>query len=85
MVRRGRQRAHPGQNAIREHYALVPRKQVGNLSFVGLELCVCPGDGGVLLARLLQFQQPQRQAVHEQHHVRAPVFLWPLNGELVNR
>ena len=65
-----RQRAHPRLVPVRHHQRLVHGEQGGQLGLVGLELLPRRPDGGVLVRRVLQLDHPQRQPVHEQHHVR---------------
>ena len=58
------------------------RRQLG---LVGLELLPGAPDGRVLRRRVLELNQPERQPVDEQHHVRAPLVLVLDHGDLVRR
>ncbi len=53
--------------------------------FVGLELVECSGERCVLIRRILQFDNRERQAVHEEHDVGSAVVLSFYNRELVYR
>ena len=60
-------------------------QQRGNLRLVGLELRVGAPDRRVLIRRVLQLDQAQRQPVDEDHDVRPPVVLPLDHRELVHR
>ncbi|OIQ71689.1 hypothetical protein GALL_466900 [mine drainage metagenome] len=81
----GGQRPHAGRNAVADDQQGVGGEQVGDVVLVRLELVVGAPQVGVLVAGVFQLQHHQRQAVDEQHDVRAAVVLWPLHGELVDR
>ena len=59
-------------------------QQRGNLRLVSLELRVGAPDRRVLIRRILQLDQAQRQAVEEDHDVRPPVVLPLDHRELVH-
>ena len=63
------QRTQPRLGAVRDHQHLVVLEHVGDLFLVGLDLVVGFPDIGVLVGRVLQLQQHQRQAVDEQDDV----------------
>ena len=81
----GRERAQPRLAAIGNHQHLVELEQVGDLLFVGLNLVVSLPDAGLLVGRVLQLQQHQRQAVDEQHNVGPARVVRAFEGELVDR
>jgi hypothetical protein len=56
-----------------------------DLGLVGLELLEGRPDRGVLVRRVLQLHDGQRQAVHEEHKVRPAAVLVLRHGELVDR
>jgi hypothetical protein len=58
---------------------------VRHLGLVGLELLEGAPDRGVLGRGVLQLQHRQRQAIHEQHHVRPAAVLVLHHAELVHR
>ena len=60
-------------------------QQRGNLRLVGLHLGVGAPDRRVLIRRVLQLDQPQRQPVDEDHDVRPAVVLPLDHRELVHR
>ena len=59
-------------------------EQRRNLLLVSLELCERLPDVGVFVRRIFQFNDAQRQAVDENHHVGAAVVLAFDHGELVH-
>jgi hypothetical protein len=65
-----RQRADPRRQAVGGHQQGVAAEQRWDLLFVGLKLIERASQGRVLAARRFQFHHRQRQAVHEDHHVR---------------
>ena len=85
------ERAEPRLDAIRDDQQRVVGEERGDVVQVGLELVEGGVDGGVLVGGVLEFEQRQRQAVDEQHHVRAAVGLGAGlqvdigDGELVDR
>ncbi len=83
LAARGK-RAEPGLGAVRDHQQLVVAKQRRQLGFVGLELMERREDGGVLVGRVLELDQPQGETVYEQHDVRPPFVLVLGDGELVD-
>ncbi len=60
---------------VRGHEHGIGAEQGGDLVLVGLELVECPFQGRVLVAGILQLHDYQRQAVDEQHDIRASVVL----------
>ncbi len=79
------QDADAGLCPIGGHQRHVAREQRRDLRLVGLELAEGVPHRGVLLGRVLELQDGQRQAVHEQHDLRAPLVLAFHDGELVDR
>ena len=80
----GGQGADAGVESVRHHERGVEGEQRRDFRLVGLQLPPGGPDGGVFVGRVLQFDDRQRQAVDEQHHVGAalaPVFD---HGELVD-
>lgn len=59
-------RTQPRLAAIRNNQQFVVLEHIGDLFLVGLNLVVGFPDVGFLVSRVLQFQQYQRQAIHEQ-------------------
>ncbi len=81
----GSERADARLQAVGDHQGRVHGKQRRQLGLVGLELPPGGPDRGVLVGRVLELDDPERQAVDEQHHVgaaRVPVLA---DGELVDR
>ena len=76
--------AQPGLQAVGHDQGGVHREQSGQVGLVGLELLPGGPDGGVGVCRVLEFDHPERQPVHEQHHIGAPLDLVLHNGELVD-
>ena len=64
---------------------LVEGEQRRNLLLVRLELVERGPNGGFLVGRVLQLQHGQRQAVDEEHHVRAALVAALHHGELIHR
>ena len=56
-----------------------------DLGLVGLKLLEGRPDSGVLVRRVLQLHDRQRQAIHEEHDVRPAAVLVLRHGELVDR
>ena len=54
------------------------------LVLVGLELIEGPFEGGILIARVLEFDHGQGEAIDEQHHIRTPVVAALDHRELVH-
>ncbi len=79
-----RQRPDTRLQAVRDHQHRVVMHQRGDLGLVGLQLRVRAPDGRVLVRGVLQLDQPQRQAVHEDHHVGPSVVLPLHHRELVH-
>ena len=76
--------AQPGLQAVGHHQHGVHRKQSGQVGLVGLELLPGGPDGGVGVGGVLELDHPERQPVHEQHHIWAPLDLVLHDGELVD-
>ncbi len=72
-------------NPVGDDQRLVEGEQGLDLLLVGLELVEGRPDGGLLVRRVLQLHHRQRQAVHEEHHVRAALVAPLHHGELVHR
>ena len=81
----GSERADARLKPVRDDERRVHGEERRQLGLVGLELLPCGPDGRVLACRVLEFDQPERQSVDEQHHVRAPLVLVFHNGNLVDR
>ena len=80
----GRERADAGLVAVRHHQRLVHGEQRGQLRLVGLDLLPSHPDGGVLVGRVLQLDDAEGQAVHEQDDVRPAGVAVLGDGELVD-
>ena len=80
-----RERAEARLRAVRDDEQLVHREQRGQLGLVGLELLPRRPDVGVLVGRVLELDHAERQAVDEQHDVRAAGALALGDGHLVDR
>ena len=78
------QRTNTRRGPVRDHQRLVHGIQGGQLRFVGLKLLPCRPDGGVLIGRVLQFDDTQRQPVDQEDDIRAAFALVLGDGELVN-
>ena len=81
----GGQRAEPRLQPVRGGEHGVGPEQRGDLLLVGLELVEGAAERRVLVARALELDHPEGEAVHEHHHVRAPVVLVLDHRELVDR
>jgi hypothetical protein len=66
--------------AVGDHQHLVVLEQVRDLRLVGLDLLEGLPDVGVHVGRVLQLDDHQRQAVHEEHDVRPAGVVRPLHG-----
>ena len=84
-LRVGGQRSQQRLGAVRDDQDFVGLEDIRNLLFVGLDLVVGFPDIGLLVGRVLQLDQYQRQTVDEQDDVRAARVFRPLEGELVDR
>ena len=80
-----RERAEARLRAVRDDEQLVHREQRGQLGLVGLELLPRRPDVGLLVGRVLELDHAERQAVDEQHDVRAARVLALGDGDLVDR
>ena len=81
----GSQRADARLESVRHDQRRVEHEQRGNLHLVGLKLLERRPDRRVLVGRVLQLDDAQRQPVDEQHDVR-PAFVLVLDDrELVHR
>ena len=76
--------AQPGLQAVGHHHRGVHREQSRQVGLVGLELLPGGPDGGVGVGGVLELDHAERQPVHEQHHIGAPLDLVIHNGELVD-
>ena len=70
---------------VRDHEHRVHGEERRQLGLVGLELLPRRPDGGVLVDRVLELDDGQRQAVDEQHDIGAAGVLVLRDGELVDR
>jgi hypothetical protein len=77
-------RADPGL-AVGDDQERVVGEQRRDLLLVGLELLVGVGQRRVLIPRVLELDHHQRQAVHHDDHVGAPVVVALDDRELVDR
>ena len=80
----GGQRADAGVEAVGDDERFVEGEERRDLLLVGLELVEGGPDGGVFVGRVLQLDDGERQAVDEEHDVRAAVVLAFDDGELVD-
>ena len=80
----GGQGADAGMESVGYHQELVQGEQSGEFVLVGLELLPSVPDVGVLVGRVLQFDDAQGQPVQEEDDVRSPGRLVLLDGELVD-
>ena len=80
----GGQGADAGMESVGDHQELVEGEQSGEFVLVGLELLPSVPDVGVLVGRVLQFDDAQRQPVQEEDDVRSPGGLVLFHGELVD-
>ena len=81
----GRQRTQARLNPVRGHERGVGAEQGRYPVLVGLKLVERPFEGGVFVARVLQLDHGQGQAVDEQHHIGPAVVLSLNHRELVHR
>jgi len=81
----GAERTDARLHAVRCHQRFVKHKQRWNLLLVSLQLIERRARGGRLISRILQLQHRQRQAVDEQHDVRAAGVTVLGDGELTHR
>ena len=79
------QRAHARLDAVGNHLQGVGVEQVGNVLPVGLQLVPGRPDVRIFVTGVFQLDHHQRQAVDEQHHVRAACEFRALHRELVHR
>ena len=77
--------ADAGFHAIGDDERGVEGEQGGKLRLVGLELVERAPEGCVLVRGVLELDEHQGQAVHEQHHVRTARVLGFAHRELVHR
>ena len=79
------ERADAGLGAVGDDERRVHAEEGGQFGFVGLDLVPCRPDGGVLVGRVLEFDNGEGQPVEEEHDVgaaRVPVLT---DAELVDR
>ena len=81
----GGQRADPRLDPVGDHEGGVHGEQRRKLGLVGPELLPRAPDSRVLVRRVLELDHPERQAVYEQHYIRAALVLVLDDGELVDR
>ena len=79
-----RECAHPRLYPVRDHHQRVVGKERRQLGFVGLQLLKGRINGGVLVRRVLQLDQDEREAVNEDQHVGTTGVLVLRNCELIN-
>jgi hypothetical protein len=84
MLPASSERTRAGLGAVGDHRHLVPGEDVGDLCPIGLDLVERATQCRVLISGPLEFHQHQRQAIDEQHHVRAAL-PGAQHGELVDR
>ncbi len=81
----GGERAHARLEAVRGDEHRVEGEQVREFGLVGLGLVPGRPHRGLLIRRVLEFDQAQRKTVDEQHDIR-PALVFALDdGELVDR
>src|SRR5690606_32943040 len=73
------------QDAVTDDLQHIEMKQVGDVLLVRLQLIPSSPDVRVFIARILQFDDNEWQAVNEQHYVRPARELRALDAELVDR
>jgi len=66
-----REGAHPRAAAVADRQDFVGSEQVTNVVLVGQELVIGAANGGAFVGGILQLDDRQRQAVDEQHDIRA--------------
>ena len=81
----GGERADTRLHAVGDDQQRVRSEERRDLGLVGLELLEGRPDGGVLVRRVLELDDRQRQAVDEEHDVRPAAVLVLHHGELVDR
>ena len=81
-----RERTETGFGTVRDNEQLIHREQRGQFGFVSLEfarhavqISACSSVG------VLEFKHAERQAIHEQHHVKAAVAVTIGDSHLVDR
>ena len=79
------ERTDPRLHPVGHDQRRVVREQGRDLRLVRLELLEGGPDRGVLVGRVLELDDRERQPVHEQHDVRAAGVLTLGHGELVDR
>jgi hypothetical protein len=84
-LRPGSEGADAGFHAVGDDERRVEREQGGQFRLVGLELVERAPEGRVLVRGVLEFDEHERQAVHEQYHVRTARVLGLAYRELVDR
>ncbi|MCG3774478.1 MAG: hypothetical protein JW395_1301 [Nitrospira sp.] len=70
-----RERPRPSLHTIGDDRDLIPREHIWDLAHIRLDLVERPTQCGVRGTRALQLEQCQRQAIHEQQHIRAALAL----------
>ena len=79
------ERPDSGLDSVRNDQRCVEGKQRGDFRFVGLELLPSRPHGGILVRRVLEFDQPKRQAVDKQHDIGSALVLVLDYRKLVDR
>ena len=80
----GGERADPGFRAVGDDQQLIEGEERRDVRLVSLELLPGALDGGVLVGRILEFDDAQREAVYEQHDVGSVRVLPLLDRELID-
>jgi hypothetical protein len=79
------ERADARGDAVGDDEGRVRGKEGRHLGVVSLKLLERAGDRGVLVRRVLELDDGERQAVDEEDDVRAPGVLFLARGKLVDR
>ena len=82
---RGRERTDTRVNSVRSDKHSIESEQLGEFRLVGLELLPGRPHRGLLIRRVLEFDQTEWQAVDEQHDVGPTLVLVLHDRELVDR
>ena len=79
------ERADPRVDSVRSDERRVEGEQTRELCLVSLDLLPRRPHRGLLIRRVLEFDQTQRKTIDEQHDIRPPLVLALDDGELVYR
>ena len=80
----GGQRADARFDSVRDQQGRVHAEQRRQFGLIGLELLPGGPDGRVFVCRVLEFDDPERQAVDEQHHIGPALVLILNNRKLID-